>query len=95
MNNSDKKSIPKSVVQFFGRYHLTLFIVFLVGGLSTAVLVLNAVLIESANTDGYTSSLDMTTFDQATIDNVKKLRLSSDTPAEFTLPDGRISPFAE
>lgn len=95
MNNSDKKSIAKSIIQFFGRYHLTLFIVFLVGGLSSAVLVLNAVLIQSADTEGYTSSLDMTTFDQATIDNVKKLRLSSDTPAEFSLPEGRISPFAE
>ena len=93
--STTKPSIFNYIAIVFGRYHLTIFTVVIVGGLSTAVLLLNAILAESSDTSGYTSALDVTTFDQATIDRVTQLKSSSDTSPDFTLPSGRTNPFAE
>lgn len=93
-NSADKPSVFRPITNVFSRYHLTIFTVVFVGGLATAVLVLNAIMAQSSDTTGYTSPLDSTTFDQVTIDRITKLKLSSDTP-EFSLPSGRTSPFSE
>lgn len=93
--STTKPSIFNSIITVFERYHLTIFTVVIVGGLSTAVLLLNAILVESSDTSGYTSTLENTSFDQVTINRVTQLKLSSDTSLNFTLPSGRISPFAE
>ncbi len=95
MKNTNKISPFVTIAQAFGRYHLTLFVVVLVSGLSTAVLMLNEILKQSSNPNGYTSSLDMTSFDQATIDRLQKLKSSNDASTSFSLPAGRINPFAE
>ena len=95
MKNTDKISPFVTIAQTFGRYHLTLFVVVLVSGLSTAVLMLNEILKQSSNPNGYTSSLDITSFDQATIDRLQQLKTSDQASTSFTLPAGRISPFAE
>lgn len=95
MKNTDKISPFVTIAQTFGRYHLTLFIVVLVGGLSTAVLMLNEILMQSSDTNGYTSSLNNSGFDQATIDRLKQLKSSSEASTDLTLPAGRVNPFAE
>lgn len=93
-NTAYKPSIFRPIMNIFGRYHLTIFTVVFVGGLATAVLILNLIMTQSSDISGYTSPLDSTTFDQATIDRITKLKLSSDAP-EFSLPSGRTSPFSE
>lgn len=90
-----KSSVFTTITQAFGRYHLTLFIVVLVSGLSTAVLMLNDILKQSSDTTGYTSSLDINSFDQTTIDRLTQLKSSSQASTDFALPAGRVNPFAE
>ncbi len=95
MKNTNKNPYPKSIVRTIGRYQLTLFFVLVIVGLSAAVLALNQIVVHASNTDGYKSSLDASNFDQTTIDRIKQLRSSSEAPAPFSLPAGRVSPFAE
>lgn len=92
--NIDIVSILKAVANGFIRYNLTIFIVVLVTGLSTAVLMLNETLRKASDTSGYTSSLDSATFDQGTIDRVKQLHTSAEA-VNTTLPTTRINPFNE
>jgi hypothetical protein len=93
MNN--KPSALSVLFTQFRRYSVTIFVVVLVGGLATAVLLLNQILQQSSDANGYTSSLDVTTFDQETINHVDRLHKSTDTDITVTLPDGRINPFTE
>jgi len=95
MKNKNISAIFAPIANAFRRYNLTIFIVVLVGGLVTAVLMLNATLQESSNTSNDPSSLDITTFDQTTINRVKQLHTSDDKTSTFTLPPGRINPFSE
>lgn len=95
MKNTNKISPFTAIAETFGRYHLTLFVVVLVGGLSTAVLMLNEILKQSSNPNGYTSSLDIASFDQATIDRLQRLKSSDEASTAPALPTGRLSPFAE
>lgn len=88
-------SFFKPIVVAFKKYSLTIFIVVLVGGLTTAVVLLNNALQKSYETSGYTTSTDVTTFDQATIDRVNQLHASSGPATGYTAPSGRINPFSE
>lgn len=95
MKNKDIASFFAPIATAFRRYSLTIFIVVLVSGLATAVLMLNSTLQQASNTSNYGSSLDITTFDQATINRVKQLHTSDDQTSTFTLPPGRTDPFSE
>lgn len=95
MKDTNKTSPLIAIAQALGRYHLTLFIVVLVSGLSTAVLMLGDILKQSSETTGQTSSLDITSFDQATIDRLSRLKPSSEGLTNYSLPGGRVNPFAE
>lgn len=88
-------AIVQGIVGVFKRYNLTIFMIVLAGGLGTAVVMLNNTLQKSSDTSGYTSNLDITSFDQATIDRIKQLHTSKEFTGEVTLPSGRINPFAE
>ena len=74
---------------------MTLFIVFIVGGLSVAVLFLNNMLSDTSGSDDYTSPIDAGSIDQATLDRIKELHSSEDTVPAAALPDGRVNPFGE
>ncbi len=95
MQDTNKTSPLIAIAQTLGRYHLTFFVVVLVAGLSTAVLMLSDILKQSSDTTGYTSSLDITTFDQITIDRLTRLKSSSEALTDYSLPAGRVNPFAE
>jgi hypothetical protein len=85
-----------AVANVFRRYHLTIFIVILVSGLATAVILLNNILQQSSDTTGL--SADATngiTFDQATIKRLNELKTSSDPVVPFSTSGTRISPFSE
>ncbi len=95
MKNKDVSAVFAPIATAFRRYNLTIFIVVLVTGLATAVLMLNSTLQQASNTSNYSSNLDITTFDQTTINRVKQLHTSDDHTTTFTLPPGRINPFSE
>lgn len=95
MKDVSVKTVFIAIAQGFKRYNLTIFIIVLAGGLGTAVIMLNNTLQKSSDTSGYTSSLDITSFDQSTIDRVKQLHTSSEFDSNTPLPSGRINPFAE
>lgn len=96
-----KKSSPnvslsaKPIAAILGRFHTTIFIVFLAAATGYCVLTLNKILAESADTNGYTSSLTVTTFDTTTIQKLTTLKMSTDPTIDTTLPAGRINPFTE
>ncbi len=95
MKNTDIKSLFGPIAKAFRKYNLTIFIVVLVSGLAVAVLMLNQTLQQASNPGSYTSTLDSTTFDQATIDRITQLHTSSEPAADFQVPEGRINPFSE
>jgi len=96
MKNLNARNILNPIITAFKRYNFTIFIVVLVSGLAVAVLMLNDILRQSSDISGYESSLGSTNFDQATMDKVKSLHQSTDTPLpDFAVPSGRISPFGE
>lgn len=93
-NTIDILSILTTLANGFRRYNLTIFIVVFVGGLATAVLMLNSTIQKSSDTTGYTATPQSTTFNQATIDRIKELH-TSDMPVDTTLQSGRLNPFNE
>lgn len=95
MKNIDLTSSFKKFGHAVARFHLTLFIVFIVGGLGTAVLVLNSILSDTAGSDTYTSPITPGTIDQATLERINQLHTSDSTRPPSTLPEGRINPFGE
>lgn len=95
MKNMSVTSLFLAIANTIRRYTVTIFIVLIVVGLSASVLLLNTILQDASNTNGVTSSVDDTGFDQSTIDRVKQLHTSADVLPDLTLPSGRVNPFAE
>ena len=88
-------TLRKTIAHFIGRYHVVLFVVVVLGGLAVVVLRLNAIIVDSAQSDGYTPASNNASFDQATIDRVKQLKTRSETSSQLDLSKGRTNPFAE
>lgn len=95
MKNISIKSLFGPVVEIFRRYHVTIFIVVVVSGLSGAVIVLNGILQTSTDISGYTATETTNSFDQVTINRIKELHTSNDTSSVTVPTTGRISPFSE
>lgn len=95
-NDLKLSNIFRPIGTAFKKYNLTIFIVVLVGGLGTAVLLLNNALQKASQTDGSTSTnAANASFDQATITRVNQLHTSDVAPTDYTPPSGRINPFSE
>jgi hypothetical protein len=88
-------SFFKPIGRVIGRYHLTLFILLVVGCLTAAVLLLTNILDEASQIDDYQSPITAGSLDQATLDRINALHTSSDTLPEPIPATGRISPFTE
>ena len=86
----DLKKLTLSVSHFFHRYHIIIFVVIVLNGLSFATFLLYSVVIESSTPVADTGN---TTFDQATIDKLSNLRGTNDTNTPIILPSGRTNPF--
>ena len=95
MKNITVSSLFKPLGRIFARFHMTIFIIFIVGGLVGAVLLLDTILNDTSNTQGYTSPIDAGTIDQTTLNRIKQLHTSDDPAPTMVLPAGRISPFTE
>jgi hypothetical protein len=96
MKNKDLHISLQPVITALKRYSVTIFIVLLVSGLATAVLLLNQIVVSSSDTTGVTSNIDPNAFDQSTILRIEQFHTSDEYSASDTqLPSGRINPFAE
>lgn len=89
-------SIKKGITKLLQRYHVILFVVVVMGGLSAAIFLLNKVLIASDDAGGYASQLNKESFDTDTIEKLKRLRASDEQTIKLDLQNGkRINPFVE
>ncbi|MFZ3009897.1 MAG: hypothetical protein WA030_02650 [Candidatus Microsaccharimonas sp.] len=95
MKNMTVGSLFKPLIRIFTRFHLTMFIVFIVAGLSYAVLMLNYMFVDTSSTDGYTPTNNTGSIDQATLDRIKQLHTSDETIPALDLSNGRTNPFGE
>ena len=95
MKSISATSLLKPIKALFTRFHMTLFIVFIVAGLGYAVMTFNTLLSESSTDTTYTSPIDAGTIDQTTLERIKALHTSDEpTPGRVT-PPGRTNPFSE
>lgn len=74
---------------------MTIFIVVIVSGLATSVMLLNNILQSSTNISGYSQNGTSTSFDQVTIDQINQLHASNENVQTIDTSKGRISPFSE
>lgn len=88
-------SLKKTITNFFVRYHVVIFSVIVIGGLSVVVLILNSIITSASDTSNYVPAGSSATFDEATIKRVNELKARSETGGNLTFPEGRINPFVE
>lgn len=93
---------PKESVDLFKpfkkllkRFHLTLFIIFVAGGLSGAILVINNTLKDSSLDSNYTSSINAGSIDEVTLTRLNSLHTSTEGVPAPSLPAGRTNPVSE
>lgn len=95
-NNIDISKLASNVGSFFSRFHITIFFVTIVAGLSFAILSLNSLIGSASDT---TNSSDggpsQSVIDQTVIERIDALHTSDDAPSSVTLPTGRTNPFVE
>lgn len=84
------------LLTFLKRYHIVIFSLTIVIGVSVSMLMLNELLSRSSDPDASsTTTTTTTTFDQDTIEKIKKFRSSDSEDNNFSLPPGRTNPFRE
>lgn len=92
MKSTNKKISSEIILSVFRKFHLTIFVVFFVGGLSVAVIMLTNIFNASSpdSTDSLTTSQNSSS-NQVIVDKILK---QEKTPT-YTIPDGRTNPFSE
>jgi hypothetical protein len=93
--NMNFKATKKAIAAFLRRFHVTLFVLIVFGGLALVVFMLNSVIIRSSDTSGYTPETPNATFDQATIDRIEELQTRDQSGGTLQFPPGRTNPFVE
>lgn len=87
--------IKKTIFTFFRRFHVMIFVLVVLGGASVVVFLLNGIIVRSGDTSGYTSAVNDTSFDQATIKRIEELKTRGQNNGDLNLSDGRTNPFVE
>ena len=77
------------------RFHLTLFFILVISGLSGAVMIINNTLQENASDPNYISDITTGSIDQVTLNRLNALHKSAQGTAAPTLPAGRVNPVNE
>lgn len=88
-------SIKQPLVNFLHRFHIIVFVIVALGSLAASVFFLYGIVISSGESNGYSSSSNNATFDQATIDQINKLKTHDESQSSTPPPTGRINPFVE
>lgn len=95
MKKSGKSNaLSRHLASFLGRFHLTLFVIFITTCVAFAVVLLNTSINNQTKDDGYTSTISAGSIDRSTLERVKSLT-QSDNYSPAPLPEGRINPFGE
>lgn len=89
------QAIKTPIVAFLHRFHIILFVVLSIGSLAVAILLLSAVIASSGESNGYVSSSNNASFDQATIDQINQLKTNDESTSTALPQTGRINPFVE
>jgi hypothetical protein len=88
--------IKNSLSNFIRRFHVTIFVILVIGGLVVVVLLLNNVIIRSSEQGDYVPpSSAPSSFDETTIDKIEQLKSRTDASTPLDLSKGRINPFVE
>ncbi len=82
--------IKTNILRFLHRYHILLFVLTVIGGLSLATFMINQTINAPIDATGQSS---VESFDKDTMDKVRKLRKPNEAPAPLVLPSGRVNPF--
>lgn len=85
-------TIKKSLSGVLNRFHVMIFVIFVLGGLIVVMLQLNSIIQNSSSSNTQISR--PSGFDQKTIDDVNELR-SADQAAKPLDLSGRTNPFVE
>lgn len=85
----------KALIGFIWRFHLVIFAVIVVLLLSIAILLLSSIVNKASGLDSTPQNTTSTTFDEATIDRISKLKTSDEPSEPLNLSRGRINPFNE
>lgn len=94
MENKESKNPFKPIIDVFCRHNLVIFIIVVVSGLVTSVLILNNILRLPYTATGVDPN-GTTKFDEATIVRVNSLKTSSDNSIDQSIPSGRVNLFSE
>jgi hypothetical protein len=82
--------VKTGMLHFLHRYHVLLFVLTVIGGLSFATFMINQTINAPVDTSGTETD---ETFDKETMDKVRTLRKPNEAPAPLVLPSGRVNPF--
>jgi len=93
--NLSAGAIKKGVATFLHRFHLTLFVIFILGGLAVVVFMLNGVIVKSSEANGYAPNANSTVFDEKTIQEIENLKTTGQSNDDLDLSHGRTNPFVE
>ena len=85
-------AIRKNLAAFFGRYHFIIFIVYIMGSASYAILLISSTVALSDEPNGYVSTTNNTTFDEDTINRLRQLKAGNQETDKLPAT-GRVSPF--
>lgn len=94
MKDKTSKNPFKPIIDVFSRYNLVIFIVVVVSGLITSVIILNKILLLPYNSS-FSDTSDVMKFDEATITRVNTLKTSDENLTEQQILSGRINLFSE
>ena len=89
MKDLSLQQFVKSYSHFMHRYHVIVFTVVIIGGLSIATYLMYRVTIASSTPTG----TPVSGFDKATIDRINQLHDVNDSQESLKLPPGRVNPF--
>lgn len=90
MKSLNFSQLTRAVSTFLHRFHITLFVVFVVGGLSLVTSFLNQAITKQDS--NISAPSQEPPFDEPTMDKISNLRASSEH-SDLQLPNGRINPF--
>lgn len=92
-NDLSLSTMLGGVSTFFKRYHVTMFVILVLGSLIAVAFVLNGIIQHSPDEAAATSSAQI--FNQETIDKLESLRTAEEQPSNPPVPLGNRNPFVE
>lgn len=93
-NSPSVGQLGEVISHFFRRYHMSIFLLTVVIGVSAAVLLLNGLLSKSNEMDP-TVTTQSSSFDKKTIERIDNFSPAGAGKDDFSLPSGRTNPFVE